>query len=137
MERIIKCCGSDRTLTFDAEAQSWAVVINDKVYRVGDGSDQSTLAMLPFLELPVDSFVRAVSEFIQEHPECNFPYETLIRAGFQHGSPHWTDCSLRWLLELKEVEEDFSKYLVNVVEKKQKYSQKSRHLATRLLKRMK
>ncbi|NIZ01970.1 hypothetical protein [Thalassospira lucentensis] len=137
METIIQCCNSDRTLVFDAERQSWLVAVKGKRYFVGDGDSQSILALLPFLELSVDSFKSAISEFASQHPACDFPYEVLIRGGFLHGSPHWTDCSLHWLSELREVDADFTDELQNIIENKKRYSQKSRQMATRLTKRSK
>jgi hypothetical protein len=135
MEAVISCPGSDRTLQFDAEKKSWLVTVQGNSYTIGDGSDQSIFAVLPFLELPFIDFERHVSELLAKHLDLSFPYELFVRAGFRHGSPHWTDCSLKWLAELDELDADFSEELEKVIANKRRYSQKSRQLAKKLMKR--
>lgn len=135
MESLIRCPDSDRTLQFDTEKKSWFVTVQGHCYLISDESDQSALAVLPFLELPLDDVAKRVSELLVEHPDLRFPYEFFVLAGFKHGSPHWTDCSLRWLSGLDWLDADFTKDLEKVVCSKKRYSQKSRHLAKKLIKR--
>lgn len=135
METVVRCLTAERTLAFDAEGQSWFVIQAEDAYLVGDGSFHSTMAVLPFMEQSLDGVKESVSEFLKHHPEQTFPYEAFIRSGFMHGSPHWTDCSLRWLSELDGLDVDFTEDLVRVVQSTKRYSQKSRHLARKLLKR--
>jgi hypothetical protein len=91
--------------------------------------------VLPFLELSFDSFEKHISEFLGQHSELSFPYEIIVRAGFAHGSPHWTDCSLHWLLELDELSADFTEELEEIFHNTKRYSQKSRQLVKKLKKR--
>lgn len=96
----------------------------------------STLAVLPFLELSIESFKERVSEFLQQRSGLSFPYEIVVQAGFEHGSPHWTDCSLQWLSGLSgALDADFTEDLKKVVSNTKRYSQQSRHLARQLIKR--
>lgn len=135
MEAVISCPDSDRTLQFDPETKSWLVTVQGKIYTIGDGSDHSVLAVLPFLELSFLDVESHVSDLLAKHPNLSFPYELFVSAGFRHGSPHWTDCSLKWLNELDELETNFSAELEQVVSNKRRYSQKSRQLAKKLMKR--
>ncbi|WP_421710317.1 hypothetical protein [Algihabitans sp.] len=136
MEKVIKCPVSNRVIELDVDADSWFVTIEGACYLIGDESDNAVLAVLPFLEIPIQDFKKSVSEFLIKYPGSIFPYEVFIHAGFKHGSPHWTDCALEWLSGLNhKPESDFSKELEIIVQKKKRYSQKSRHLAWKLLKR--
>lgn len=135
MEAVVQCQTAERTLAFDEERQSWFVIQGEDAYLVGDGSFHSTMAVLPFMEQSLDSVRESVSGFLEDHPQQTFPYDAFIRSGFRHASPHWTDCSLRWLSELDGLDADFSEDLERIVQSTKRYSQKSRHLARKLLKR--
>lgn len=134
METVVICSDPERSLAFVAKEKSWVIIVQGHQYSISDDSKQSKLAVLPFLELSVVSFERRVSEFLAQYPGTFFPYEFFIRAGFEHGSPHWTECSLRWLLELGLQPDKFSEELESVANSTKRYSQKSRQLAKRLMK---
>ena len=53
MEKVIKCPVSNRVIELDVDADSWFVTIEGACYLIGDESDNSVLAVLPFLEIPI------------------------------------------------------------------------------------
>lgn len=135
MRSFIQCSDPDRTLGFDAAKQAWFVAVRGQAYVVGDDKGQSMLAVLPFLELSLDEFEESVSELLDQYPGVEFPYGVFVRAGFEHGSPHWVDCALRWLRNLTWLHATFTVELEKVTLNKKRYSQTSRHLAKKILNR--
>ncbi len=135
MEHLVACSISGKSLDFEMQTNLWFVTVNEQKYQVGDDNDQSVLAVLPFLEIPVSEIQDRIKTLQKKCHNVRFPYDTLIHAGFFHGSPHWTDCALGWLVELGEMVSisNFTKELEGVVQNKKKYSQKSRQLAKRML----
>lgn len=133
MKPVVCLPDSDRTLQVDVETNSWFVTFNAHCYAVSDEGDGTRLAALPFLELSLAEVSEAASNVLAQHPNLMFPYEIMIRAGFRHGSPHWTDCSLNWLAEVDTLETSFKDELEDVIGNPKRYSQKSRQLARKLI----
>jgi hypothetical protein len=133
MESVIQSKDCDRTLAFDMARHSWIVIVRGQQYVLGEGPGQSNIAALPFLEMPLDEVQRQVSQFQKEKSAAAFPFEWLVRAGFDHGSPHWTDCALRWLSGLQPLHSVFRGHLERIVGNSKRYNQQTRQLAHRLL----
>lgn len=129
IETVIHCNDCNRTLAFDMGRHLWIVLLQEKEYVVGNGSDQSKLAVLPFLELSLDEFQRQVSQFQKANGVATFPFEFFVRAGLEHGSPHWTDCALRWLSGLQPLRSIFREHLERIVRSPKRYHQQTRQLA--------
>ena len=134
MEPVVRLPDSDRTIPWDIEKKLWFVTVKEQCFAVSTVDNGSALAVLPFLEIPVREIEEAVSLVLSRDPTIKFPFELRIKAGFMHGSPHWTDCSLTWLAKLDTLETSFNDDLERVVAKTKRYSQKSRQLARRLIK---
>jgi hypothetical protein len=135
MEAVILCPISNKVLSFNLETRSWFVMVGEQRYLIGGGDTQSVVAVLPFLEFDIDLIRGRVAEILQSCSDLHFPYDFFVRAGFQHGSPHWVESSLQWLWGLEGLEVNFHDELESVVQNRKRYSQKSRHLAQKLLKR--
>ena len=83
---------------------TWSVKTNLNLFLLDD--EKSFLKMVVLLEQPLDDTKARIEEFFKKaqvsvNIQETFPFEKIVQAGFEFGTPYWAEKAFTWYDKLK------------------------------------
>lgn len=122
--KVSECC------LLQNDEQHWFLDIAGHVYPLDSDDFEVKMSLLPFLEIEYEDLPSAMRA-----PTVSSPLYFFIKAAFFHGSPTWITDALQWLKRLEKSEINKFKEDLKQVKENKNFSQTTRQLAQKLLKK--
>jgi hypothetical protein len=115
-------CGKTESRMGILEDGDWAVEARGRLYRLNE--PRSYISAMALLELPIKTIHQNLTEFFESiEVKFNvnelFPFEQIIRTGFEQGSEYWAELAFNWYQEVsQEIKYSLMDSISNVVNAK-------------------